>query len=59
MANILALVELTHTGHLAASARGLLAVAARLGTPVAVTASETALGPAAAAQLAEIGRAHV
>ncbi|RAX48721.1 electron transfer flavoprotein subunit alpha/FixB family protein [Arthrobacter sp. AQ5-05] len=59
MANILALVELTHTGHLAASARGLLAVAARLGTPVAVTASETVLDPAAAAQLADLGAATI
>ncbi|GAA1858529.1 electron transfer flavoprotein subunit alpha/FixB family protein [Paeniglutamicibacter psychrophenolicus] len=59
MANILALVELTHTGHLAASARGLLAVAARLGTPVAVTASETALDPAAAARLADLGAATI
>ncbi|EMQ98646.1 electron transfer flavoprotein subunit alpha/FixB family protein [Paeniglutamicibacter gangotriensis] len=59
MANILALVELTHTGHLAPSARGLLAVAARLGTPVAVTATAEPLGPETVAQLAELGAAHI
>ena len=55
MANILALVELTHTGEPAATARGLLALAARLGTPVAVTASGAALPPGTVARLGELG----
>lgn len=59
MPSILALIELTHTGHATASARGLLAVAARLGTPVAVTVSATTLPPETVARLGELGAAKI
>ena len=59
MPSILALIELTHTGHATASARGLLAVAARLGTPVAVTVSGVPLPPETVATLGELGAAKI
>lgn len=59
MPNILALIELTRTGDPAASARGLLAVAARLGTPVAVTVSGAGLPPGTVARLGELGAARI
>lgn len=59
MPSILALIELTHTGHATASARGLLAVAARLGTPVAVTVSSVPLPPETVATLGELGAAKI
>lgn len=55
MPNIVVLIELTHSGHVPASARGLLAVATRLGTPVAVTVSETPLEAPTVAALGELG----
>ena len=59
MPSILALIELTHTGHATASARGQLAVAARLGTPVAVTVSGVPLPPETVATLGELGAAKI
>lgn len=59
MANILTLIELTHTGAVAASAKGLLAAAASLGTPVAVVASEKELSPETAGQLGVAGAAVI
>lgn len=59
MPSILALIELTHTGHATASARGLLAVAARLGTPVAVTVSGVPLPTETVATLGELGAAKI
>ncbi|GAA1498356.1 electron transfer flavoprotein subunit alpha/FixB family protein [Paeniglutamicibacter kerguelensis] len=59
MPNIVVLIELTHTGHVPASARGLLAVAARLGTPVAVTVSAGALDPVTIAVLGGLGAARI
>lgn len=55
MQNVVVLIELTHTGHVPASARGLLAVATRLGTPVAVTVSEIPLEASTVAALGELG----
>ena len=59
MANILTLIELTHAGAVAASAKGLLAAAASLGTPVAVVASENELSPEATVQLGQAGAAVI
>ncbi|AIY01352.1 putative electron transfer flavoprotein subunit alpha [Arthrobacter sp. PAMC 25486] len=55
MANILTLIELTHAGAVAASAKGLLAAAASLGTPVAVVASDQELSPETTVQLGMAG----
>lgn len=59
MANILTLIELTHAGAVAASAKGLLAAAASLGTPVAVVASEKELSPETTVQLGQAGAAVI
>ena len=59
MPNILVLIELTHAGHVPAAARGLLAVAARLGTPVAVTASAVPPAPETIAALGAWGAGRV
>ncbi|WP_154605824.1 electron transfer flavoprotein subunit alpha/FixB family protein [Arthrobacter sp. AQ5-05] len=59
MANILTLIELTHAGAVAASAKGLLAAAATLGTPIAVVASENELSPEVAGQLGLAGAAVI
>lgn len=55
MSTILTLVELTHQGEVSASARGLLAAAASLGTPVAVVATPTPLSEDAIGQLGALG----
>lgn len=59
MANILTLIETTHAGAVAASAKGLLAAAASLGTPIAVVAGEKELSPEAAGQLGIAGAAVI
>lgn len=59
MANILTLIELTPAGAVAASAKGLLAAAATLGTPVAVLASDKELSPESTAQLGQAGAAVI
>ncbi len=59
MANILVLVESTPAGGVAGSAKGLLAAAASLGTPVAVVAGAGELGPEATAALGQAGAAVV
>ena len=59
MPNILVLIELTHAGHVPAAARGLLAVAARLGTPVAVTVSAAPPTPETIAALGAWGAERV
>lgn len=55
MANILTFIELTHSGAVAASAKGLLAAAASLGTPIAVVVSAQELGAEAEHQLSQAG----
>ncbi len=57
MVNIVAFIELTRQGGVAASARGLLAVAASLGTPVAVVASPAILADDVVTHLGELGAA--
>ncbi|MGO4384508.1 electron transfer flavoprotein subunit alpha/FixB family protein [Specibacter sp. RAF43] len=59
MSNILTLVEVTHQGEVSASARGLLAAAASLGTPVAVVTSAAGLTDDVVARLGELGAARV
>ena len=59
MPNILALIEFSHRGDIAGSARGLLAAAARLGTPVAVVASAAPLEDDVVARLGQLGAVHV
>ncbi|PYI69311.1 electron transfer flavoprotein subunit alpha [Arthrobacter livingstonensis] len=59
MANIVTFIELTHQGAVAASARGLLAAAASLGTPVAVVASPAQLTDDVVSHLGELGAAVV
>ncbi|UVJ38371.1 electron transfer flavoprotein subunit alpha/FixB family protein [Arthrobacter sp. CJ23] len=59
MSNILALVEISHRGEIAASARGLLAAAARLGTPVAVVASARPLTDDDVARLGQLGAVRI
>lgn len=59
MSNILALVEISHRGEIAASARGLLAAAAKLGTPVAVVASARALTDDDVARLGRLGAVRI
>lgn len=55
MANIVAFIELTRQGAVAASARGLLAAAASLGTPVAVVVAPAKLADSVVAELGELG----
>ncbi|MFH5878129.1 electron transfer flavoprotein subunit alpha/FixB family protein [Arthrobacter sp. NA-172] len=59
MSNVLALIEISHLGEIAASARGLLAAAATLGSPVAVVVSSTTLADDDVARLGELGAARV
>ncbi len=59
MSNVLALIEMSHRGEIVASSRGLLAAAAKLGTPVAVVASATALTDDDVARLGEQGAAQI
>lgn len=59
MVNILALIELTHAGEIAPSARGLLGAAASLGTPVAVVAANAEVDAVTSARLGQLGAAVV
>jgi electron transfer flavoprotein alpha subunit len=63
VSNILALIDLSSTGTISATAPSLLASATTLGTPVAVVCVPVESGPAATAelvaQLGSLGAAHV
>ena len=59
MTNILTLIEVSHRGGIAASARGLLAAAATLGSPVAVVVSAAPLTDDDVARLGELGAVKV
>lgn len=59
MSDILVHIELTRSGHVGASARGLLAAAARLGTPTALTVSEAPLTAESVEKLGELGAARI
>ncbi|MDQ0030252.1 electron transfer flavoprotein subunit alpha/FixB family protein [Arthrobacter bambusae] len=59
MSNVLALIEVSHRGGIAASARGLLAAAATLGSPVAVVVSAGPLADDDVARLGELGAARI
>lgn len=59
MSNILVHVEVSDTGAVSKSARGLLAVAARLGTAVAVVAVASEARPDLVPELGQLGAAHV
>ncbi|MCI0142169.1 electron transfer flavoprotein subunit alpha/FixB family protein [Arthrobacter bambusae] len=59
MTNILTLIEVSHRGGIAASARGLLAAAATLGSPVAVVVSAAPLADDDVARLGELGAVKV
>ena len=59
MSNILVLIEISHRGGIAASARGLLAAAATLGSPVAVVVSSAPLADDDVARLGELGAARI
>lgn len=59
MSNVLALIEISHRGGIADSARGLLAAAASLGSPVAVVVSPAALADDDVARLGELGAARI
>ncbi|MBX3099587.1 MAG: electron transfer flavoprotein subunit alpha/FixB family protein [Salinibacterium sp.] len=59
MSNILALIEVTSTGSLVNTAPGLLAAAAKLGTPVAVVTVAPGTGTALAEELGTLGASQV
>src|SRR6185312_4230352 len=59
MSNILTLIELSGTGAIRNTAAGLLAAAAKLGTPVAVVAAKPGAGSALAAELGGLGAPQV
>lgn len=59
MSNVLVLIEISHRGGIAASARGLLAAAATLGSPVAVVVSPAPLAGDDVARLGELGAARI
>lgn len=59
MSNILTLIEVSHRGGIAASARGLLAAATTLGSPVAVVVSAAPLADDDVARLGELGAVKV
>lgn len=59
MSNILTLIEVSHRGGIAASARGLLAAAATLGSPVAVVVSSAPLADDDVARLGELGAVKI
>ncbi len=59
MSNVLALIEVSHRGEIAASARGLLAAAATLGSPVAVVVSSAPLADDDVVRLGELGAARI
>jgi len=59
MANVLTLIETTPAGEIEETARGLLASAASLGTPVAVLAVAPGTGGALVGPLGALGAEHV
>ncbi|WAH96467.1 electron transfer flavoprotein subunit alpha/FixB family protein [Arthrobacter sp. MMS18-M83] len=59
MSNVLALIEISHRGEIAASARGLLVAAATLGSPVAVVVSSEPLADDDVARLGELGATRI
>ncbi|ALV39874.1 electron transfer flavoprotein subunit alpha [Pseudarthrobacter sulfonivorans] len=59
MTNVLALIEITSAGALATSAPAVIAAAAKLGTPVAVVATQPGEGAALVAQLGVLGAQQV
>lgn len=59
MANVLALIEISASGTITNSAPGLIAAAAKLGTPVAVLAVRPGAGDGLTAQLGEFGAQQV
>jgi len=59
VAHILVLAEISHHGHVADSARGLLALASRLGDPVAVVATREPLADDLIARLGALGAAQI
>ncbi|PQZ95101.1 electron transfer flavoprotein subunit alpha [Arthrobacter sp. MYb227] len=59
MPNIVVFIELTHTTQIPATAPGLLALAARLGTPIAVSVSQSPLNDEHIAALGAQGAAHI
>ena len=59
MTNVLALIEISATGTIATSAPALVAAAAKLGTPVAVVATQPGEGAALVAQLGTLGAQQV
>ncbi len=59
MSNILTLIEVSHRGGIAASARGLLAAAATLGSPVAVVVSAAPVADDDVARLGELGAVKI
>lgn len=59
MPNIVVFIELTHTAQIPVTAPGLLALAARLGTPIAVSVSQTPLADEQIALLGAQGAASV
>ncbi|WP_349899191.1 electron transfer flavoprotein subunit alpha/FixB family protein [Parafrigoribacterium soli] len=59
MSNVLTLIELSGTGAIRNTAAGLIAAAAKLGTPVAVVAAKPGAGSALAGELGTLGAAQV
>jgi electron transfer flavoprotein alpha subunit len=59
MANVIAFIEISTTGVIAASAPAVIAAAAKLGAPVAVAAVKPGEGAGLPAQLGELGAQHV
>jgi electron transfer flavoprotein alpha subunit len=59
MRNVLALIEISPAGAIATSAPALIAAAAKLGTPVAVVATQPGEGAALVAQLGALGAQQV
>jgi electron transfer flavoprotein alpha subunit len=59
MTNVLALIEISPTGAVTSSAPALIAAASKLGTPVAVVATQPGEGAALVAQLGALGAQQV
>lgn len=59
MSNVLVLIEISPTGAIATSAPALIAAAAKLGTPVAVVATQPGQGAALVSQLGILGSQQV
>ena len=59
MSNVLALIELSHSGEISKTAAGLLAAASALGTAVAVVAASPGTSDALGLQLGALGASHV